>query len=247
MSIVKNPIDKIQADVEMRGQQATGKPYILLGLGVLACLATCLSIGLIFFYTIPDDFQGEVQRIFYFHVPASWVGMLAFVVLALVGIIYLFRPDERLDLIARASAEVGAVFLGFGLVLGSLWGRPVWGAWWVWDAKLTATLILWFMFLGYLLLRGYMGRTSASSRVGAVWGIVGVIDVPIIYLSVEWWRGHHPVAQVTADGGMPSENVLTLLVCVLAFTLLYAFLMMLVYQLQHLQARATYLRAMVEE
>ena len=159
-------------------------PIASLILGGLSCIGMLASIWLIFFYTPIDALQGVTQRIFYFHVPTAWVGMLGFVVMTVTGIIYLIRPDERLDWIARASGEVGAVFLTFLLITGSLWGKPIWGAWWVWDPKLTAALILWFMFIGYLMLRSYMGHTSESARLGAVWSIVGVIDVPIIYFSV---------------------------------------------------------------
>lgn len=215
-------------------------------LGGLACIGMLISICLIFFYTPVDALQGVTQRIFYFHVPTAWVAMLAFVVMTVVSIIYLIKPDERLDWIARASGEVGAVFLTFLLITGSLWGKPIWGAWWVWDPKLTAALILWFMFVGYLMLRSYMGRTTASARIGAVWSIVGVFDIPIIYFSVLWWRGQHPGPQITSDGGLPPAALLTLLVSLATFTLLYCFFMIVVYQLQQLQTQALQLHAIVE-
>jgi heme exporter protein C len=215
-------------------------------LGGLSCIGMLASIWLIFFYTPVDALQGVTQRIFYFHVPTAWVGMLAFVVMTVVSIIYLIRPDERLDWMARASGEVGAVFLTFLLITGSLWGKPIWGAWWVWDPKLTAALILWFMFIGYLMLRSYMGRTNESARVGAVWSVVGVIDVPIIYCSVLWWRGQHPGPQITSGGGLPPAAILTLIVSLATFTLLYCSLMAVVYQLQYLQTQVQRLRAIVE-
>jgi heme exporter protein C len=221
-------------------------PIASLILGGLSCIGMLISIWLIFFYTPVDALQGVTQRIFYFHVPAAWVGMFAFVVMTIAGVAYLMKADERLDWVARASGEVGAVFLTFLLITGSLWGKPIWGAWWVWDPKLTAALILWFMLIGYLLLRSYMGRTSESARVGAVWSVVGVIDVPIIYFSVLWWRGQHPGPQITSDGGLPPVAILTLIVSLATFTLLYCFLMGLVYQLQRLQTRAQRLRAIIE-
>jgi len=205
-----------------------------------------ISVCLIFFYTPIDALQGVTQRIFYVHVPTAWIGMLAFVVITVVSIIYLIRPDERLDWIARASGEIGAVFLTFLLITGSLWGKPIWGAWWVWDPKLTAALILWFMLIGYLMLRSYMGRTTASARVGAVWSIVGVIDVPIIYFSVLWWRGQHPGPQITSGGGLPPTAILTLIVSLATFTLLYCSLMVVVYQLQRLQTQTQRLRTIAE-
>lgn len=230
----------------IKREHAAGLPIASLILGGLSCIGMLVSIWLIFFYTPVDALQGVTQRIFYFHVPTAWVGMFAFIVMTIAGIAYLVKPDERLDWIARASGEVGAIFLTFLLITGSLWGKPIWGAWWVWDPKLTAALILWFMFIGYLMLRSYMGRTPESARVGAVWSVVGVLDVPIIYFSVLWWRGQHPGPQITSDGGLPPAAILTLIVSLVTFTLLYCFLMVLVYQLQRLQTRAQQLRAIVE-
>ncbi|GCE04277.1 cytochrome c biogenesis protein [Dictyobacter aurantiacus] len=228
-------------------RQSGGRwPLVSLILGGLTALTLAVSLWMIFFYTPVDSLQGETQRIFYFHVPTAWVGMLSFIILAVAGIIYLFKPDARLDWLARAAAEVGVVFLSITLILGSLWGKPIWGAWWVWDARLTATLILWFMYVGYLMLRSYMGRTSEGARAGAVIGVIGAIDVPIIYLSVSWWRGQHPVAQVGVQGALPPQATLTLMVALVAITLLYAFMMVQAYQLQRLQALAQQLRAIVE-
>ncbi|GCE25888.1 hypothetical protein KDA_13720 [Dictyobacter alpinus] len=221
-------------------------PLVSLILGGLTALTLSVSLWMIFFYAPLDALQGETQRIFYFHVPTAWVGMLSFVILAVSGIVYLFKRDQRLDWLSRASAEVGVVFLTITLILGSLWGKPIWGAWWVWDARLTATLILWFMYVGYIMLRSYMGPGSDGARAGAVIGIIGAIDVPIIYLSVNWWRGQHPTAQLNANGALPPQAVTTLLVSLLAITLLYAFMLVQAYHLQRLQAAAQQLRASVE-
>ncbi len=205
-----------------------------------------ISLWMIFIYAPTDAIEGNAQRIFYFHVPSAWIGMLAFGVLALSGTGYMVTKDERWDWLARAAAEIGAVFITLALITGSIWGRTTWGAWWTWDPKLTATLILWFMYIGYLMLRSYMGRTSASAYAGAVLGIVGVVDVPIIYLSVQWWRGQHPTAEVGVPGALPPSVVLTLMVSLATFTLLYCFLMVQLYQLQKLQTLTQRLRASVE-
>jgi len=237
---ISTPAKNIQREKRERRLSLT-----LLILGLLSLVGVLVSIWMIFFYTPVDALQGEPQRILYIHVPTAWGGMLGFIVLAVVGIIYLFKPDERLDWIARASAEVSVVYLSITLLLGMLWGKPIWGAWWVWDPKLTASLILWFMYIGYIMIRSYMGRTRESGRIGAVIGIVGVIDVPIIYLSVQWWRGQHPTAEVGVQGALPPEAALTFLVTTLTFTLLYCFLLIMIYQLQKMQARAQQLRALV--
>ncbi|GHO92785.1 cytochrome C biogenesis protein CcmC [Reticulibacter mediterranei] len=223
-------------------------PLVSLILGALSFIGMMVSIWMIFLYAPTDALQGPTQRIFYFHVPISWIGMLAFVVLAVASVIGLVRrDDERWDWIARAAAEIGTVFITLALISGAIWGKPIWGTWWTWDPKLTATLILWFMYVGYLMTRNYMGRTTDSARVGAVLALVGVVDVPIIYLSVQWWRGQHPTAMVgVPEAALPPSAVLTLMVALVTFTLLYAFLMVQVYQLQRLQTLAQRLRAIVE-
>ncbi|BCL82738.1 cytochrome C biogenesis protein CcmC [Ktedonobacteria bacterium brp13] len=234
-----------------RGQQARQAaqrlPLVSLVLGVLSAITLSITIWMIFVYTPIDALQGVAQRILYFHVPTAWAGMFSFVLMAGLGIVYLIKPDERLDWVARSAAEVGLVFLTITMILGSLWGRPIWGAWWVWDPKLTACLIMWFMYVGYLMLRSYYGRNHDSARVGAVVGIIGAIDVPIIYLSVNWWRGQHPTQEIGASGALPPQAIITFLVAIVAFSLLYAFLMIQVYQLQRLQTIAQRLRETVVE
>jgi heme exporter protein C len=205
-----------------------------------------VSIGLIFLVAPSDAVEGISQRIFYFHVPTAWVGMLAFGVLAVAAIAYLWKKDERWDWLARASAEVGTVFITLTLITGSIWGRTAWGTWWTWDARLTTTLILWFIYIGYLMLRSYMGRTPASARSGAVLAIIGVIDLPIIYESVNWWRTLHPQPEVGVQGALPLQVVLILMISLVAFTLLYCFLLLQLYQLEKMQTLAQRLRVSLE-
>src|SRR6266487_356161 len=156
-------------------RQETRFPVVSLVLGTLSLIGMMVSIWMIFLYAPTDAIQGNPQRIFYFHVPMAWLGMLGFVIVAIAGIGYLVNKDERWDWAARASAESGAFFITLALITGSIWGT-----WWTWDARLTTTLILWFIYIGYLMLRSYMGRTSASARAGAVLAIIGIVDVPII-------------------------------------------------------------------
>ena len=226
--------------------RTAGVPVVSLILGGLAFVLLLVGLGMAFLYAPTDAVEGPPQRIFYFHVPISWIGMLAFVVLTVAGIGYIIKRDERWDWVARASAEIGTVFMTLSLITGSIWGRTTWGTWWTWDPKLTATLILWFMYVGYLMLRNYMGRTESSARAGAVLAIVGVVDVPIIYEAVNLWRSLHPAAQVGVQGALPPSVVITLMVCLTAFTLLYSFLMIQVYQFQRLQTLAQRLRATLE-
>jgi len=232
-------------NVVTRGGPLPKLPLTSLVLGALTFLGMMLSIWMIFLYAPTDAIEGQAQRIFYFHVPISWIGMLAFVVLTVASIIYLVTRDDRWDWLACASAEIGTVFITLALITGSIWGKTTWGTWWSWDPKLTATLLLWFMYVAYLMLRSYLGRTQEAARIGAVLSIVGVVDVPIIYLSVQWWRTLHP-QPVVATGNLPVEMLITLLVALVTFTLFYAFLMMQLYQLQRLQTLAQRLRVSVE-
>ena len=226
--------------------QNTRPPIASLALLSLTFIGMMTTIFMIFLYVPTDAIEGIPQRIFYFHVPIAWIGMLAFGVLAVASIGYLWKKDERWDWLARASAEVGTIFITLALITGSIWGRTTWGTWWTWDARLTTTLILWFIYIGYMMLRSYMGRTSASARSAAVLAIIGVIDVPIIYESVNWWRTLHPQAEVGTPGALPPSVVLTLMISVVTFTLLYSFLMVQIYQLQKMQTLAQRLRASLE-
>jgi heme exporter protein C len=237
--------ERQDSSIGARGQD-TRLPLVSLVLLALTFIGMMTSIFMIFLYVPTDAIEGIPQRIFYFHVPIAWIGMLAFGVLAMASIGYLWKKDERWDWLARASAEVGTIFITLALITGSIWGRTTWGTWWTWDARLTTTLILWFIYIGYMMLRSYMGRTPASARSGAVLAIIGVIDIPIIYESVNWWRTLHPQAEVGTPGALPPEVVLTLMISLVTFTLLYSFLMLQIYQLQKMQALAQQLHASIE-
>src|SRR5436309_8760152 len=196
MALARQESNIGQRDTDISLPEKVRPPLISTLLLLFTTLGMMSSIGLIFLYVPTDAIEGIPQRIFYFHVPIAWIGMLAFGVMAISGIAYLWKKDERWDWLARASAEIGAVFITLALLTGSIWGRTTWGTWWTWDARLTTTLILWFIYIAYIMLRSYMGRTPASARAGAVLAIMGFVDVPIIYESVNWWRTLHPQAEV---------------------------------------------------
>jgi heme exporter protein C len=247
MAVVKQTGKLNQQEVsKVKAKSAARLPIASLVLGVLSFASMLISIWMIFLYAPEDAVQGEPQRIFYFHVPVAWLGMLGFAIVAVGGIGYLITKNERWDWVARAAAELGALFITLALVLGSIWGKTIWGTWWTWDARLTTTLILWFIYIGYLMLRSYMGRTHSSARAGAVLAIIGIIDLPIIYESVNWWRTLHPAQQVGVAGALPNSVVLTLMVSLTSFTLLFSFLMIQLYQLQRMQTMAQRLRASLE-
>ena len=213
---------------------------------VTVCVLAALWAA--FFYAPTDALQGNVQRIEYIHVPIAWVAYLAFFVVCVASVFYLWKGDLRWDWVARSSAEIGTVFTTLVLISGTLWGRPVWGAWWVWDARMTTTLILWFVYVAYLVLRSYTGREEGGARAAAVLGIIGFIDVPINYMSITWWRTQHPAPQIPLGGQpqAPASVVSTLMFSLLAFTLLYIFLLVQVYRLEKFQAQTERLRARLE-
>lgn len=192
-----------------------------LGWTALATLVAGNAVGL---FVVPADaLQGEVQRLMYVHVPTAWVGMLAFFVVFVMSVLYLVQRDERWDLVAESSAEIGVLFTALTLLLGSLWGKPTWGVWWTWDPRLTTTAILLVIYVGYLAVRSFTEDPDRRARWSAVIGIVGFVDVPIVYLSVTWWRSLHQPPSTPRS--MAPEFLLTLGLNLLAFTLVYGYLM----------------------
>ncbi len=195
-------------------------------LAVLAGLTMLIALYMMAFYVPSDRVQGISQRIFYIHVPMAWDAFLAFFIVFIGGIMYLVRRSPGWDQLARAAAEIGLVFTSLVLITGSLWGKPIWGTWWSWDARMTSTLILWFIYLGYFMLRSYVSDRERAARYAAVLGIIGFVDVPIVYMSVNWWRTLHPQAVVNLSGAaMPASMLNTLMVSLLAFTILLGYLL----------------------
>ncbi len=141
----------------------------------------------------PDRDMGHLQKIMYVHVPAAWTTFLAFFVVLVFSLLVLWKGNETHDLIAAAAAEVGAMFNALTLALGMIWGKPTWGVWWTWDARLTSTLVLLLIFVGYLSLRAFIEEPERRARWSAAVGVLGAINVPIVYLSVNWWRTLHQV------------------------------------------------------
>jgi len=190
----------------------------------LAAIAVPLALREAFLVAPTEEKMGVVQRIFYFHVPSAMMAFLGVGLCAVLSALYLWRRDRRLDAAAEAAGELGVVFCTIVLITGPLWARPVWGVYWTGEVRLTSTLILWLLFVGYLLLRGQAGGDrDATARFAAIVAIVGAIDVPIIYKSVEWWRGLHPkVLKVSGGGGLDPAMTRSLLVCTVAFLLLFA-------------------------
>jgi len=167
--------------------------------------------------------QGAAQKIFYVHVPAAWSALLAISVTGLLSILYLWLKDRRIDVAAAASAEVGVAFGTVMLTTGPIWGKPIWGTWWTWDARLTSTLFLFLLFVGYLVMRGVLVDPGVRGRLSAVIGIMGLILVPFIHLTVYMFRTLHPAPIVLKPSApsLPGVMLVTLMSSLGVFTLLY--------------------------
>ena len=192
--------------------------------------------------------QGNAQKILYIHFPAAGSAFLAFILVALAGGLYLWLRDERLDRFAASSAEVGLVFTTVLLITGPIWGKPIWGTWWTWDARLTSTLFLWFIYLGYLVLRSAIDDRHMRARYSAILGILGALLIPFIHMSVYLFRTLHPLPVLAspeaiaglasgdpARQSMPPAMLTTLLLAFVAFTLLYVAFVRVRYRIAEMQ------------
>ncbi|HEX7023547.1 MAG TPA: cytochrome c biogenesis protein CcsA [Gemmatimonadales bacterium] len=203
----------------LAARRAALRGLLLVVLGLVA-LAVVYVVALR--YTPVERFQGLPQKIFYIHVPAAWSALLAFSLVGIVSGLYLWLRDPRLDLFAESAATAGLVFSMVMLTTGPLWGKPVWNTWWTWDARLTFTLILFFLFLGYRALRGAIQDPSERARFSAVVGILGLVLVPFVHLTVYFFRTLHPqpVVLKPSEPSLPWEMLRTLLLSVGVFTVL---------------------------
>lgn len=203
----------------LAGRRATRRGLSITALGLLGLAGVYL---LALRYTPMERFQGLPQKIFYVHVPAAWCALLAFSLVGIASILYLWLRDPRLDLFAESAAEVGLVFSVVMLTTGPLWGKPVWNTWWTWDARLTFTLILFFLFLGYRALRGALQDPGERARFSAVVGIMGLVLVPFVHLTVYLFRTLHPqpIVLKPSSPSLPWEMLRTLLVSVGVYTVL---------------------------
>lgn len=194
-----------------------------LWLGAAGLVGVAAVYVLALWFTPVEARQGLAQKIFYIHVPAAWSALIAFAVVGLSSVLYLWLKDPRLDRFAAASAEVGVIFSAVMLTTGPIWAKPIWGTWWTWDARLTLTLFVFFLFIGYLALRAAVHDPAERARFSAVVGILGMLLVPFIHLSVYLFRTLHPQPIVLKPSApsLPPEMLRTLLISTLVFTVLY--------------------------
>ena len=215
-------------------------------LGVLSLLSIGLAIYMTFIFAPMEKTMGQVQRIFYFHLPLAWIGFLAFFVVFLSGIAYLITRSAKWDTVALSSAEIGVVFSTLVLITGSIWAKKAWNTWWTWEPRLTTMLILWLTYLGYLLVRRAVDEAGKRASVAAVVGIVGFVNVPLVFISIRWWRSMHPIILTRTGMSIAPPMLVTLLVRLGAFTLLYFYLLFLRVNLGLIEDTIEEIRAQVQ-
>lgn len=209
----------------------SAKPKFLTYLDVAAGLFFVTAVALVFFYAPLERVMGLVQKVFYFHVASAWVGMLAFGVAAVCGVIYLIRRDPKYDRVEQAAVEVGIVFAFITIVTGSIWARPIWNTWWTWDPRLTTATIMELIYFAYLMLRSGIEDPERRARFGAVYAIIGFVSVPLTFFSIRLFRTIHPVVIGSNDPGaegafdMTPKMTQTFMFSLLTFTIGFITLM----------------------
>ena len=204
-------------------------PSIKTSLALITGVMMLVDLYLIFMVAPTDSVLGHIQRVFYFHVPIAVMSFLAFFVVFVSSVMYLIKRTPKWDAVAHASAEVGVVFVTLALITGIIWARPIWNTWWTWEPRLTTTLILWLIYVAYLMVRSYAPTPSKGALYAAVIGIVGFVDVPIVYYSVVWWRSIHPspvVGPFAQANALDGTMALILLYSFITFVFFFAYMVM---------------------
>src|SRR6266550_9030007 len=216
----------------------TSKGY----LGGLALMSVLLGLYWGLWQAPPDAYQGEVQRIMYLHLPSILTAYLSYFLVFIGSGMYLWKREKRDDILAHSAAELGVLFTALTIIEGSLWGRPTWGVWWTWDARLTLTAILLLIYTGYLMLRSLIEDESRAESAAAVLGIIGFLDIPLIHMSLYWCRTLHQPPSILQPNKAPWENVHPSMLTALAisfvgFLLLYFYLLSLRYRLGEMREK----------
>lgn len=196
-------------------------------LAMLAGLAMAASQWLIWVYAPVEATLGPVQKIFYLHLPLAWWSLLSFGVTFVASALYLLKKNLRFDLLAGAAAEIGVLFSSLALITGSIWGRVSWNVWWTWDPRLTTTLVMWFIYAAYLLVRGLEMPRERKATVAAVLGVVAFLDVPLVFWSARLWRSVHPAVFASKGGGLTGEMATTVIACVGAWFFVWICLLLI--------------------
>lgn len=206
------------------------RPRLLTILDILTAVLLLIATIMVFFYAPQEVVMGDVQRVFYYHVAAAWIGMLSFLVAAVVGIIYLIKGKRIWDIAGVSAVEIGIVFSFIAVVMGSIWARPIWNTWWTWDPRLTTVTIMLLIYAAYLLLRASLDDPNRRARISAVYAIIGFVSVPLTFFSARLYRTIHPVVVGTNQPGatgafdMTPKMLQTFLFSLAVFTLLFVVL-----------------------
>jgi heme exporter protein C len=192
-------------------------------LGALVLAGVIVALYMAFLQAPREKTMGDLQRIFYFHVPAGMVGLVALAVNFVASVMYLVKKSRWWDSLALSAAEIGVMFMTIVLVTGPIWAKPVWLVWWTWSPRLTSSLLLWMLYVAYLLVRNYVPDPDRRAATAAVFGIVAFIDAPIVWFSIRWWRDLHPSPMIET-GGLAPEMRPALWTCAAAFLLLFVYL-----------------------
>jgi len=193
---------------------------------ILTFIGMAASLYTAFIYAPTEPKMGHIQRIFYFHMGTVWVATIAFIMVFIASIMYLWKETRKWDILAYCSAELGVVFLTITIITGSVWAKPVWNTWWTWDPQLTTTFILWILYIVYLVLRSSAGNDVKRAKFAAVFGIIAFIDLPLVYISVRVMRGISPVVFGPGGGGIAPEMMHALLINMASCTLLFIVLLL---------------------
>ena len=224
------------------------RPYLWsLALGALALVAMLVAPYMALVYASVETQMGLAQKIMYFHVPSAFAMYTGFFLVFVFSILYLWRREKRWDIWASCSAEVGLLFCTLVLLSGPIWAKPIWGAWWVWDAQLTLTLILWLIFVAYMMLRSYSEDSIQSAKFRAILGIIGFLDAPLIHYSTQLWRTHHPQVVRAQKIGLPPDMREAFLFCVVTFLILFGAILLKRVSLERARDELEYLKAEVHE
>jgi len=215
----------------------------------LGFLLMVLALWAALVWAPADRIEGDMQRMLYVHVPAAFTMFLAYFLLALASVIYLVRRQDRWDEVAAATADVTMLFATVVLLTGPIWAKPVWGTWWVWDARLTSTLVLWLILVAYQMLRAYGGSAEQVARYCAVLAVIGFADLPIIHFSVKWWRTLHPDPKIMTEGsvgqGVDPIMLATFAIGMVATLVFFSLLLSLRLRLERQGRRAAALQEML--
>lgn len=203
-------------------------PYVIF----ITCILLLFGLSEALFISPPDYQQGDSVRIMYVHVPSAWMSMMIYTIIAVSSASFLIWKHPLADIAARASASLGAGFTLITLITGSLWGKPMWGAWWVWDARLTSVLILFFMYIGYIALSDSYGNKENGRKICAIMALVGFINIPVIRFSVEWWNTLHQPASIVRGGGIAIDSAMLVPLFLMGLCFMFIYFILLVLRIK---------------